>query len=55
MIARLADDRGLGDRLGRSGRERVVARYSWDVHCAQIEAVLQRVVRESTTAAGKGA
>lgn len=54
-ITRLADDRGLRERLGQSARERVVARYSWDVHCAQVEAVLQRVVRKSMTAAGKGA
>jgi len=43
-ISRLADDRPLRERLGQSARERVVARYSWDVHCAQIEAVLARVV-----------
>jgi glycosyltransferase involved in cell wall biosynthesis len=45
VITRLADDRALRERLGQSARERVVARYSWDVHCAQIEAVLERVVR----------
>ena len=44
VLARLADDPALRERLGQSGRERVVARYSWDVHCAQIEAVLERVV-----------
>ncbi len=44
VLARLADDCPLRERLGRSGRERVVARYSWDIHCAQIEAVLERVV-----------
>jgi glycosyltransferase involved in cell wall biosynthesis len=46
-LARLADDRALRERLGQSARERVVARYSWDVHCAQIETVLERVVRSA--------
>jgi glycosyltransferase involved in cell wall biosynthesis len=54
-IARLADDRGMRERLGQSARERVVARYSWDVHCAQVESVLERVIREGTAAAGRGA
>jgi glycosyltransferase involved in cell wall biosynthesis len=43
-IARLADDRSLRERLGRSARDRVVLHYSWDVHCAQVESVLERVV-----------
>lgn len=42
-IACLADDPALRARLGRSARDRVVARYSWAVHCAQLEAVLERV------------
>jgi alpha-maltose-1-phosphate synthase len=42
-IARLADDSALRARLGQSARDRVVARYSWAVHCAQIESVLERV------------
>jgi glycosyltransferase involved in cell wall biosynthesis len=44
-IARLADDKALRERLGRNARARVVERYSWDVHCAQVEKVLERVVR----------
>ena len=40
----LASDATLRERLGRSARARVVARYSWAVHCAQVEAVLGRVV-----------
>lgn len=39
-IVRLADDAELRQRLGRSGRERVVARYSWARHCEQLEGVL---------------
>jgi glycosyltransferase involved in cell wall biosynthesis len=54
-IARLADDRGLRERLGQSARERVVALYAWDAHCAQIESVLRRVVREGRTVAEKSA
>jgi alpha-maltose-1-phosphate synthase len=46
-IARLADDAALRARLGRSARDRVVARYSWAVHCAQIERVLERVTRRA--------
>ena len=46
-LVTLADDAALRGRLGRSARERVVARYSWAAHCAQVEAVLERVVREA--------
>jgi glycosyltransferase involved in cell wall biosynthesis len=42
-LARLADDAVLRARLGRSARERVVARYSWARHCEQVEAVLRSV------------
>ncbi|HEY5907816.1 MAG TPA: glycosyltransferase [Vicinamibacteria bacterium] len=44
MLVRLADDPTLRARLGASGRERVVARYSWAAHCAQVESVLERVL-----------
>ena len=47
-LVRLADDAPLRARLGRSARERVVARYSWAVHCAQVEAVLEQAVRGGT-------
>ena len=46
-LVTLADDAALRARLGSSARERVVARFSWAVHCAQVEAVLERVVREA--------
>jgi glycosyltransferase involved in cell wall biosynthesis len=39
----LADDPVLRARLGRSARERVVARYSWARHCEQLESVLARI------------
>jgi glycosyltransferase involved in cell wall biosynthesis len=42
-IARLADDAGLRARLGRSARARVVERYSWAAHCAQLEALFLRL------------
>ena len=42
-IGRLADDPALRRRLGAGARERVVARYSWQRHCEQLEAVLERI------------
>jgi glycosyltransferase involved in cell wall biosynthesis len=45
-IVRLADDPALRHRLGRSARRRVVESYSWDRHCAQLEALLLRVAAE---------
>jgi glycosyltransferase involved in cell wall biosynthesis len=46
VLVRLAGDAALRRRMGASARERVVARYSWDRHCAQLEALLRRVVAE---------
>ncbi|HEY7514175.1 MAG TPA: glycosyltransferase family 4 protein, partial [Vicinamibacteria bacterium] len=43
-LERLADDAPLRARLGARARERVVLRYSWAAHCAQLEAVLRRIV-----------
>ena len=45
-LARLAGDPGLRRRLGASARRRVVERYSWARHCAQLEALLLRLVAE---------
>jgi starch synthase len=45
VLARLADNAALRAELGRSARQRVVKHYSWAVHCAQVEGVLERVVR----------
>jgi glycosyltransferase involved in cell wall biosynthesis len=42
-LVRLADDTALRREMGRRARTRVVEHYSWDVHCAQLEAVLSRV------------
>lgn len=42
-LSRLADDAPLRRRLGESARARVVERYSWQKHCKQIEAVLERI------------
>jgi glycosyltransferase involved in cell wall biosynthesis len=44
VLARLADDPALRASVGARARARVVAQYSWAVHCAQIESVLERVV-----------
>lgn len=46
-LARLAGDEALRRRMGASARRRVVERYSWDVHCAQLEGLLQRLVDRS--------
>ena len=46
-IARLAADPDLRRRLGASARQRVVESYSWERHCAQLEALLLKVVREA--------
>jgi glycosyltransferase involved in cell wall biosynthesis len=42
-LVALADDAPLRARLGQSARARVVARYSWACHCAQLERVLTRL------------
>ncbi len=42
-IAALADDPDLRGRMGRSARARVVERFSWQRHCAQLEGVLERL------------
>jgi glycosyltransferase involved in cell wall biosynthesis len=39
----LADDPQGRARMGGSGRERVVERYSWGRHCEQLEGVLRRI------------
>jgi glycosyltransferase involved in cell wall biosynthesis len=45
-IERLAGDEPLRRRLGANARRRVVERYSWDKHCAQLEALLRRLRSE---------
>ena len=42
------DGAALRRRLGANARRRVVERYSWDAHCAQLEALLRRLVGERT-------
>lgn len=44
-LARLADDVPLRQALGRSGRARVVDRYSWARHCEQLDRMLRRIAR----------
>jgi glycosyltransferase involved in cell wall biosynthesis len=46
-IAALAADPAARARLGRAARARVVAHYSWDAHCAQLERVLEDVKRDA--------
>jgi starch synthase len=42
-IQRLADNAALRRRLGTNARARVIERYSWEHHCAQLETVLRRI------------
>ena len=46
-ITALAADGNRRRRLGDSARRRVVESYSWERHCAQLEALLLKVVREA--------
>jgi len=43
VLERLAGDPALRARLGRQARARVVERYSWARHCAQLADVLRRI------------
>jgi glycosyltransferase involved in cell wall biosynthesis len=43
-VGRLLDDRDLGRKLGREGRELVKARYSWDAAAKQMETFLESVI-----------
>jgi glycosyltransferase involved in cell wall biosynthesis len=43
VLSRLAGDPTLRAEMGRKARARVVERYSWARHCAQLEGVLERI------------
>jgi glycosyltransferase involved in cell wall biosynthesis len=42
-LARLLQDPTQAQRLGAAGRARVVAHYSWQQHCAALEAVMHEI------------
>ena len=42
-LGRLAGDAGLRERLGESARQRVVANYSWQAHCAALDRILRKI------------
>ena len=42
-IRRLMEDAALRERLGAQGRERVVAHYSWQAHCAALDGILEKI------------
>jgi len=44
-LSRLAADAELRTRLGASARERVVAKYSWQSHCAALDKILRKIAR----------
>lgn len=43
VLARLAGDRELRERLGEAARRRVVASYSWRAHCAALDKLLRGI------------
>ncbi|RLT21378.1 MAG: glycosyltransferase, partial [Chloroflexi bacterium] len=43
-IATLLADPQRAQQLGAAGRERVVAHYSWQQHCAELEHIMQAIV-----------
>jgi glycosyltransferase involved in cell wall biosynthesis len=43
-IATLLADPQRAQQLGAAGRERVVAHYSWQQHCAELEHIMQTIV-----------
>lgn len=42
-LGRLATDAELRNRLGASARQRVVANYSWQAHCAALDVILRKI------------
>jgi glycosyltransferase involved in cell wall biosynthesis len=42
-LGRLAGDAELRERLGRPARQRVVANYSWQAHCAALDRLLRKI------------
>jgi glycosyltransferase involved in cell wall biosynthesis len=44
-ISRVLADRTAARRMGEQARDRVVAHYSWQQHCADIERIAQEIVR----------
>jgi glycosyltransferase involved in cell wall biosynthesis len=46
-IATLARDGGARMRMGESGRQRVVANYSWEAHCKALDRILKRITTKS--------
>lgn len=44
-LHRLQGDTGLAKRLGANGRMRVVAHYSWEKHCRELDRLLRSIVR----------
>ena len=43
----LADDHAARERMSAAARARVVAHYSWDAHCEQLEQVLREAVSDA--------
>jgi glycosyltransferase involved in cell wall biosynthesis len=42
-LAPLSTDAGLRERLGASARQRAVANYSWQAHCAALDGILRKI------------
>jgi glycosyltransferase involved in cell wall biosynthesis len=43
-IARLLDDPSAARAMGRRARQRVVERYSWSRHCAELERIMGAII-----------
>lgn len=49
-VARLLDDPAAARAMGRAARARVVERYSWRRHCAELEKILRKMVAPGRSA-----
>jgi glycosyltransferase involved in cell wall biosynthesis len=47
-IEELAGSPARAAEMGRAARERVVSRYSWRVHCEELEGVLHKALKQGT-------
>ncbi len=45
-IGRLLADPGRARAMGEAGRERVVAHFSWQRHCEELERILSQLVEK---------
>jgi len=51
-MQRLITQPDYASQLGHAGRERVVAHYSWQQHCATLDGILQDIVAQRQRCVG---